>query len=572
MLIDGISAFTYLWLVLQRPEEEDLTRLTKKFGSDANKPPTFVSIIIPVYNAERSIYRCVESLASQTYPREAMEVLCIGNAVDDKSVAMFAKAQRDFRQLSLVWVELPKKGKSRALNAGAFMAKGSLIVNIDADTRLAPDAISKITAAFDKNPDLGAASGSIHVDLVPTDAPWWWKILNACEAMEYLAAFRIGRRYQTVRGAVFTLSGAFSVFRRETVLSTYRYDDKTVSEDTKLTFDVRNLGKGSNRIACISQAEAYVEPTVSIERLNSQRLRWQRGQLEVLSLYKQYYERSAFRAFGDFTGRLLLGDHTLSIPRLTWTFMLPYLFFLGYSLPLVAMAIWVTYFMYVLIDFAFLLAVRHSMRDIYGLDLRAWWFLPFTMPIYRFGVYWFRLAGMLYALIEPANWSTDSEIKRIRQEAVRIWLVVIMLGGSLSLVPQRTVKAIEKRRASVLKSKPKATGHLKANLFTPIRQKLGTESDPSHQTGAQDPLILRDDLPVYSYEEVLDAIAATRKQVAEVVLNRSQDVKELKQRLHYLTCYRRAWELATPSLRKNPHAVHQAALGDFERQKRLMDA
>jgi hypothetical protein len=113
---------------------------------------------------------------------------------------------------------------------------------------------------------------------------------------------------------------------------------------------------------------------------------------------------------------------------------------------------------------------------------------------------------------------------------------------------------------------------LEASLFTPIRQKLGTESDPSHQTGAQDPLILRDDLPVYSYEEVLDAIAATRKQVAEVVLNRSQDVKELKQRLHYLTCYRRAWELATPSLRKNPHAVHQAALGDFERQKRLMDA
>lgn len=613
MMVDGLTAFGYLWLMLQRPEEEDLTRPRKGVLVRAgNAPPVFVSIIVPVYNAERSIYRCLESISAQTYPKDYIEVLCVGNAVSDRSVGMFARAQKQFADLSLIWVDLKQKGKSKALNAGAFMARGALIFNIDADTRLQPDAVMQMVRAFEANPELGAASGSIHVELLPREAPWWWKMINACEVMEYLTAFRIGRRHQTLRDAVFTLSGAFSVFRRDTVLRTHRYDDKTVSEDTKLTFDVRNLGTGASRIACIWQAAAFVEPTLSVERFNAQRLRWQRGQLEVMALYPEYYERSAVGALKNFTGRILLGDHTVALPRLTWTFMMPYLYVLGYSLPLVAMAIWVTYFLYVMIDACFLLAVREPLRDVYGIRSVAWWFLPFTMPLYRFAIYWFRLGGILYALLEPATWTTEHELLRIRREAIRIWLVMVMLGGSLSTLPQKGLKAITRAAERVRGPAPpqahvpKEAAH---RLFTylpvepmertvthavvsaaaattrssrPAPKPLAAEVTKPPEQVAPRPTqrkpttatsVVTDAphaavaLPVYTREELEKAIADTRSAIAAVVFKDQAATSDLKERLRYLHGYKVIYDTAAASSKIDPDRTQSEAVARYERLK-----
>ncbi|NPV69112.1 MAG: putative glycosyltransferase, exosortase G system-associated [Firmicutes bacterium] len=412
--IDGISAIAYLWASLTHAE-------LATGDSGVKRPAILATILIPVYNAERSLYRCIESLASQTYPHSAMEIICMGNAVTDNSIREFTRAQARFGSLNAMWVSLSQRGKARALNAGVLLSKGTVVINIDADTRLGPNAVERMVAAFEDDPDLGAASGSIHVDLLPPGAPWWWRLLNACEILEYLAAFRIGRRFQSRQNAVFTLSGAFSAFRRSVVLSTHLYDDKTVSEDTNLTFDIRNVEGGRWRIACIQGAEAFVEPTLSLSKLMSQRLRWQRGQLEVASLYPRYWRTNPISALTHFTSRILLGDHTLSFPRLAWTFIIPYLYLLGYSLPLVAAALWLTYFMYVIVEFLFLLSIRKALWAAYRMPIGNWWHLSLVMPVYRSLIYWFRLAGMIYALCEPASWSAENEIERVKKEAYRLW-------------------------------------------------------------------------------------------------------------------------------------------------------
>lgn len=427
MAEDGVTALSYLGLLLQRPRDaakkrepgsEPASEQESASGSGSGprrggKPPTFVSVVVPIYNAEGSLLRCLKALSAQTYPSRAMEVLCVGNGVSDHSARMYGKAQVECPELNVTWVDLAGKGKSKALNAGAYMARGSLVFTVDADTRLAPDAIQRVVEAMEEDERIGGACGSIMVDLVPTESRWWWKAVNACEVMEYLSAFRIGRRFQSMRNALFTLSGAFSVFRREALLGTHRYDDTTVSEDTKVTFDVRNLTGGRWRIVSIPDARAYVEPTVSFSRFLAQRLRWQRGELEVLSLYPKYYRRDGVKALTDFGGRLLLADHTLSFPRLTWTFLIPFMFFLGYSLPLVALALWITYFLYILIDLGFFVSVGGYLGKEYGVRVWQWWFLPLVMPAYRSVLWWPRLAGMIYALNEPASWAAENEAQRV---------------------------------------------------------------------------------------------------------------------------------------------------------------
>ncbi len=68
------------------------------------------------------------------------------------------------------------------------------------------------------------------------------------------------------------------------------------------------------------------------------------------------------------------------------------------------------------------------LRETYGHSLREWWYLAFLMPAYRFFTYWFRVAGMIYALTETAEWSAMNEWERIRQTAAAMLGRVAELG------------------------------------------------------------------------------------------------------------------------------------------------
>jgi len=238
-----------------------------------------VSIIIPVYNSEVTLEACLRSIAAQDYPAQKMEVHLINNGSSDRSHQVFMRLRQKL-PLHMGWYSIFDKGKAWAMNAGIHMANGAYIFNIDSDVVLAPDAVRHVVEEMEFKRDLGAVTGAIQV-LPPEDddAPLT-RLLAQCEYFEYLTAFHVGRQHQTLMQNIYTLSGAFSVFRRELLLQTGLYRNITVTEDTDLTFEIHER-YGDWRIACISSAIAYVHPIESLNALYAQRVRWQRGQLEV---------------------------------------------------------------------------------------------------------------------------------------------------------------------------------------------------------------------------------------------------------------------------------------------------
>ena len=102
---------------------------------------------------------------------------------------------------------------------------------------LDPEAILEMVRAFELDPNVAAATGSIEV--LPADVdPRTGEHVNIhplkflmaeAEFLEYYAGFRIGRQYQSQTKSLFTLAGAFSAFRRDVLLKTFLYDDSTVS-------------------------------------------------------------------------------------------------------------------------------------------------------------------------------------------------------------------------------------------------------------------------------------------------------------------------------------------------------
>ena len=107
------------------------------FSYNNNMEKYSVSVIIPVYNVERYLSDCLDSIISQTL--QEIEIICINDGSTDSSLFILRKyAERDPR---IRIIEQPNLGLSAARNTGARAAKGKYLYFIDSDDFLDPSAL-----------------------------------------------------------------------------------------------------------------------------------------------------------------------------------------------------------------------------------------------------------------------------------------------------------------------------------------------------------------------------------------------------------------------------------------------
>ena len=122
------------------------------------------SIIIPVYNVQEYLVRCVESIVDQNYPKDKLQVLLVDDGSTDNSGAL-CDAFAD----SYSFIEVYHKtngGLSDARNYGMERATGEYILFLDSDDYLSADACAKFNeaiAAQPKKPDVVAAAMVKHI-------------------------------------------------------------------------------------------------------------------------------------------------------------------------------------------------------------------------------------------------------------------------------------------------------------------------------------------------------------------------------------------------------------------------
>lgn len=123
-----------------------------------------LSFVIPAYNEEGLIGKCLESILKQAAERPGeIEIIVVNNASTDRTREIAAS----FPGVRVV--DEPKKGIVNARHAGFLASSGDLIANVDADTMLTSDWIEKVFKEFSKNQKLVALSGPyIYYDLSKT--------------------------------------------------------------------------------------------------------------------------------------------------------------------------------------------------------------------------------------------------------------------------------------------------------------------------------------------------------------------------------------------------------------------
>ena len=96
-----------------------------------------ISIIVPVYNAEDYLERCLHSILDQEF--SSYEVILVDDGSTDASWLICDRySSTDPRFITL---HQPNKGVSAARNAGINMAQGEYVMFLDADDALLPDAL-----------------------------------------------------------------------------------------------------------------------------------------------------------------------------------------------------------------------------------------------------------------------------------------------------------------------------------------------------------------------------------------------------------------------------------------------
>lgn len=111
-----------------------------------------ISVIVPFYNSERYIERCIEGLLSQDYPAQEYEVIMVDNGGADRSAGIVQ------RYPSITLLEEAKRGSYAARNRGLRVAKGDIVAFTDADCVPCRTWLSEIVAAM-REPEIGIVLG-----------------------------------------------------------------------------------------------------------------------------------------------------------------------------------------------------------------------------------------------------------------------------------------------------------------------------------------------------------------------------------------------------------------------------
>lgn len=369
-----------------------------------------ITLIVPVYNSQATLYRCIQSIRESTYPVECMEVLLVDNGSKDNSFKEFERAQLDFPELGMWWM-YSRQGKSKALNKAIFNSNGKYIINIDSDGILQKDALANMVRRFENYPDIVCMTGAILIEpaLIEKTENFWLRQFQKMEFVEYTHAFLAGRNLESQFHSLFTLSGAFSAFRKSVLLKTFLYNTNTICEDAHLAFQIRDILK--KEVLFCHDALFMVDPIESINKFYTQRQRWQIGELEVTNMFMKNKMRNPILGyFKSSSMRVLIQDHTFAFPRMLWYFALIALGCVNYDFSNIILVNLLIYAMYVfgaLLYYGNIISFLSPFKDIQKYYAKKIGYVV-LLPLYNMFAFFIRFAGMINSIKRKSSWKTKT--------------------------------------------------------------------------------------------------------------------------------------------------------------------
>ena len=277
-IVSFFAFFTYFLIYL-----ENRKRIFKVLPLPKKLPK--VSILVPAYNEEKTIAKTLRSLLRLNYPKNLIEIIAINDGSTDNTL----KIMKKFERYGVKVIDKPNGGKASALNAGLKVAKGDIIVCMDADSIVSKNAL-KYTVGYFSDPKVGAAASSLKVYKPKT---FWQKM----QFVEYIYNIFL-RKVLALMDSVFVVPGPFGLYRRSVLEKLGGWEEGNLTEDMELTMRIQKAGY---KVETSLNSIVYTKTPETFKRLIKQRIRWYRGFLINARKYKELFFNPKYGDLGVYT-------------------------------------------------------------------------------------------------------------------------------------------------------------------------------------------------------------------------------------------------------------------------------
>jgi peptidoglycan-N-acetylglucosamine deacetylase len=228
-------------------------------------PEPAVTVLIPAHNEETVVVQTVTSVLASDV--KSLRVIVVNDGSTDKTGPLLDASFGDDLRVRII--HQVNRGKAAALHRALGESDTEIVVTIDADTEIEPDAISKLLRHF-SDPTVGAVAGNVKVG---NRSRW----LTRWQALEYITSQNMEKRAFDLLNCITVVPGALGAWRKQAIEAAGGITADTVAEDADLTIGIRRLGW---RISYDEEAIAWTEAPETAGALIRQRFRWTFGTLQ----------------------------------------------------------------------------------------------------------------------------------------------------------------------------------------------------------------------------------------------------------------------------------------------------
>lgn len=239
-----------------------------------------ISVLIPAYNESGYVGPCIESFLDSSYPEDKLDIIVVDDGSTDRTVAEASEYSGE----RVTVLQQNNAGKHAAMNHGLDHASTDLVIGVDADSRIASDAITELVRTYESKPGTCAVAGNVKVANRTS-------FLTKTQALEYIVSINMFRRAFDQIGLVKVVPGCLGLFDRERIEAAGGFSGDTVTEDFDLTIE---LLKNGGKIHYSSKAIVRTEVPDTWRDLHSQRLRWFRGTIQTAIKHRRIFFNPRF--------------------------------------------------------------------------------------------------------------------------------------------------------------------------------------------------------------------------------------------------------------------------------------
>ncbi|HEX4245464.1 MAG TPA: glycosyltransferase [Acidimicrobiales bacterium] len=245
------------------------------------------AIIIPAHNEESVLNTTLDTLLHLDYPTDAVRIYVVDDASTDTTPEL-VQAAAAAHPTRIFYLRRNKggEGKAAVLNHGLSVILADdwaeAVLIMDSDVLFTPTSLRRMTRHF-ADPQVGAVGAYIREGSRPGNS------MTRFIGFEYVMAQALARRSSNLIGVAACLPGGAQLHTRVNIEELGgRIDDTTQAEDTVSTFQTQLNGR---KVIFEGRAIALAEEPGDIDGLWKQRLRWARGNLQIVLKYRSVWFR-----------------------------------------------------------------------------------------------------------------------------------------------------------------------------------------------------------------------------------------------------------------------------------------